>query len=181
VACGPWQAFRGENATNGLEMKTLLNQILILVSLCGLVACAAPGEPQDRVADAEKPRRGDCIHEPSIRGYQVLDEQNLIVEAGRRDYHVELFRRAHGIDSSWGIVFDTPNSRVCESFSEIRFRGPFGAQETVRIRSIRKLTPEEEEDLLIRFGKKEPEIEQTPAPQDVEGADVEELDTDDDE
>ena len=139
-----------------------------------------PGEPQDDRAIADKPRRGDCIHEPSIRGYKVLDEQNLIVEAGRkRSYHVTLFRRAVGLDSAWGIVFDTPNSRVCESFSEIHFRGPFEERETVRIRSIRALTPEEEEHLLIRYGLKEPEIEQTPTPQEVEGADVEELDTDD--
>ena len=49
----------------------------------------------------------------------------------------------------------------------------FGA---IRIESIRELTEAEEEHLLIRFGKKEPEIKQTPAPQEVEGAEVEELD-----
>jgi hypothetical protein len=38
------------------------------------------------------------------------------------------------------------------------------------------LTPEDEEDLLIRFGKKEPEIEQPRQPEEVEGAEVEELD-----
>jgi hypothetical protein len=55
------------------------------------------------------------------------------------------------------------------------FRGHFDG-ESIRITSIRELTPEEEEDLLIRFGKKEPEIKQTPAPHEVEGAEVEELD-----
>ena len=48
--------------------------------------------------------------------------------------------------------------------------------ERINIRSIRQLSPEDLDDLLIRFGKKEPEIEQTPATEDVEGAEVEELD-----
>jgi hypothetical protein len=47
------------------------------------------------------------------------------------------------------------------------FRGHFDG-ESIRITSIRELT--------IRFGKKEPEIKQTPAPHEVEGAEVEELD-----
>ncbi len=51
-------------------------------------------------------------------------------------------------------------------------------KESIRIASIRELSPEDHDDLLIQFGKKEPEIEQTPEPQEVEGAEVEELDTD---
>ena len=113
-----------------------------------------------------------------------MDQQNLLVDAsGRRTYHVVLARRAFGLRSSLAIGFKSPSSRVCDSFSEIVFReNPFDqALETIRIRSIRLLTPDEEEHLLIQFGKKEPEIEQTPAPVDVEGAEVEELDTADNE
>jgi len=50
------------------------------------------------------------------------------------------------------------------------------ANESIHIASIRELTPEDHEDLLIQFGKKEPEFEQTPAPREVKGAEVEELD-----
>ena len=113
-----------------------------------------------------------------------MDEQNLLVDAtGRRTYHVVLVRRAFGLRNSMGIAFRSPSSRICDSFSEIMFHeNPFDEYvETIRIRSIRLLTPEEEEDLLIQFGKKEPEIEQTPAPADVKGAEVEELDTADNE
>ena len=49
--------------------------------------------------------------------------------------------------------------------------------DSIRISSIRELSPEDHEDILIQFGKKKPEIEQTPVPRDVEGAEVEELDT----
>ena len=158
-------------------MKTLLKQLVTLCILSVLSSCAATSNGSDEAAVADGPRRGDCIHEPSIRGYRVLDEQNLIVEAsGRRKYHVVLMRRAFGLRSTWGIVFDSPSSRVCEGFSEIVFRDGFDG-DSIRIARIYELTPEEEEDLLIRFGKKEPEIKQTPVPEDVEGADVEELDT----
>jgi len=76
-----------------------------------------------------------------------------------------------------GIVFDSPTGRICSGFSEVVIGDSFGDRtEAVRIRHIRLLLPEEQEDLLIRFGKKEPEIRQTPVPRDVEGADVEELD-----
>jgi len=51
---------------------------------------------------------------------------------------------------------------------------PMGCKTAWELFSIRH--PEEGQTLLIRFGKKEPEIKQTPAPQEVKGAAVEELD-----
>lgn len=147
-------------------------QLVIVFCLSFLVACSGSEERPD----SESGRRDDCIHEPSIRGYRVLDEQNLIVDAsGRRSYHVVLWRKAYGIRSSWGIAFNSASSRVCAGFSEVLFRGHLDG-ESIRITSIRELTPEEEEYLLIQFGKKEPEIKHTPAPEEVEGAEVEELD-----
>lgn len=153
----------------------MLKQLFVVVIACGLAACASAPTDSDEASGS----RGDCIHQPSIRGYRVLDEQNLLVDAARhKSYHVTLKRRAFGLRSSWAIAFDSPTTRICEGFSEVVFRDQMGP-ERIRIASIRELTPEEEEGLLIRFGKKEPEIEQTPVPQDVKGADVEELDPDD--
>ena len=91
-----------------------------------------------------------------------------------------LQRRARGLQSSWGIAFDSTTTRVCAGFDSLVFKGHLDG-ESVRIASIQELTPEDEEHLLIRFGKKEPEIKHTPSPQDVRGADVEELDPDDSE
>ena len=141
-----------------------------------LLACA--GTPDD--SSHEPKARSDCIRGPSIRGYRVLDERNLIIDAGRRSYHLVLQRRAWGLNSSLGIAFDSTTSRICAGFDEMVFDGHLDG-ESIRIESIRELTPEEEEHLLIRFGKKEPEIEYTPPPRDVKGADVEELDPDGDE
>lgn len=152
-----------------------MKQWIIFICLSVLFGCATSVDEQsDRSS-----RRGDCIHQPSIRGYRVLDEQNLIVSASaRKQYHVALDRRAHGLRSSWAIGFvDGPTGRVCAGFSEIVFNDNVPGLRH-RVVSIKLLTPEEEEDLLIRFGLKEPEVKKMPVPQEVEGADIEELDPD---
>jgi hypothetical protein len=156
----------------------MLKQVVIAFSLGSIVACAGTSEPTDAPDTERSEGRHDCIPQLSIRGYTVLDEQNLIVEgSGRRKYHVVLQRRAFGLRDTLGIAFESPTSQICAGFGEVVFADPFGARaEATRIARIRLLSPEEEEDLLIQFGKKEPEIKQTPAPQEVQGADVEELD-----
>jgi hypothetical protein len=157
-----------------MVIKMLLKQLFVLITLCTLVACAGTDEARDEGSS----RRGDCIHQPSIRGYRVLDEQNLIVDASaRKKYHVALQRRAYGLRSSWAIGFvGSPTGRVCAGFSEVVFNDQMAGP--VRIASIRELTPEQEEGLLIQFGLKEPEVKRMPVPQEVEGADIEELDPD---
>lgn len=158
----------------------LLKQLVIILISSLLLACASTTEEGDQATEERVSRGNDCIHRPSIRGYTVLDEQNLIIEAsGRRNYHVILRRRAHGLRHSLYIDFETTTNRVCAGFDGIKYddgmSGRFGA---IPIRSIQELTEEDHEHLLIQYGKKEPEIEQTPAPQEVKGAEVEELDED---
>ena len=154
----------------------LKKQLVILFISCCLASCAGTGEPSEEGESTAYSGRSDCIYEPSIRGYTVLDESNLVVEAsGRHNYHVALQRRAHGLQSSQGIVFKSSTSRVCAGFDEIVLHDHRGG-ESIRIAAIKELSPEDLEDLLIQYGKKEPEIEQAPATRDVQGAEVEELD-----
>jgi hypothetical protein len=119
----------------------------------------------------------DCISQGSIRDYTVLDDLNLIISAGRSQiYHVELTRRAYGLRSSSAIGFESQTGRVCAGFDELVIDDDGLGPEKIRIGSIRKLTPESEEELLIRFGKIEPKYKQPRQPETVEGAEVEELD-----
>jgi hypothetical protein len=143
-----------------------------------IAACAASPEGSDEGSS----RRNDCIRQSSIRGYRVLDEQNLVVEAaGRRKYHVVLQRRAFGLRNSWSIGFiDSPTGRVCAGFSEIVFDDS-GAGGPIRVAAVRQLTPAQEEALLVRYGLKEPEVKSVTAPWETSGADIEELDPDADE
>jgi hypothetical protein len=156
----------------------LLKQLYITVISCGLVACSSQiGAPSDGKSLGDSVRT-DCIFRSSIRGYTVLDESNLVIEgSGRRKYHMALRRPAFDLRSSSGISFDSSSGRVCAGFSQVIFDGGIGSTESIRIASIRELSPEDHKFLLIQFGKKKPEFEQTPAPRDVKGAEVEELDT----
>jgi len=160
------------------KTQCYIKQLFIIGISSSLIACAGNPSDGERVDSG----RSDCISQPSIRGYTVLNESNLIVSAsGRRQYHMVLHRRAFGLRSNWSIGFKSPTGRVCAGFSELVLDDRFSGGDSIRIASIRGITTEEEEDLLIRFGIKEPEYEHTPEPVDVKGAEVEELDSDADE
>ncbi len=152
-------------------------QMFVLFISCGLVACATS---ESDVLDADYdalPQGSDCIFEGTIRDYRVLDDKNLVVTASaRRKYHIELVHRAFGLRSSWHLGFRSPTSRICPAFSEVIVDDNTGRLEAIRIESIRALSPEEHEALLVHFGKVEPDIEQTPAEEEVDTAEVEELD-----
>lgn len=156
--------------------KRSLKQILIVTLSCSLLSCAATNEEAIEPEDGWETRGGDCISQMSIRDYQVLDESNLIVTGtARRKYHIVLSRRAFGLRSTWRIAFQSSSGQVCSAFSDLIVDDGMGVDK-IRIRSVRQLTPEEHDDLLVRFGKKEPDVKQTPEPVPIEGAEVEELD-----
>ena len=99
----------------------------------------------------------------------------MVTAQANQKYHVELSRRAVGLRSSWKIGFRSTTGRICGSFDDILVDDGFGP-ESIRIAAIRQLTPEEYEELQVRFGKKEPTVKQTPATREIESAEVEELD-----
>lgn len=154
----------------------MLKHIFIMFISCGLFACASSDSGAPAAADEGSRRGSDCISQGTIRDYTALDDSNLIVRgSGKRHYHVELSRPAFGLKSAWQLGFDSRSGQICSSFSDLIIGDSFGG-ERIRIASVRRLTPEDEEDLLIRFGKIKPEQEQPRAPEPVEGAEVEELD-----
>ena len=157
-------------------MNILIKQLVIVVFSSILVACASSDEAADDAQMHSESRRSDCISSGTIRDYRVLDDANLIVSgSSKRKYHVTLRRRANGLRSSWKIGFRSTTGRICANSGELVVDNGMGP-ERIRIAAIRQLTPEEHEALLVRFGKIEPEIEPTPAPVELESAEVEELD-----
>ena len=158
-------------------MKHVLKQCVLVFFSGSLLACATPGEPSaDASLDEDRGGR-DCISQSSIRDYQVLDESNLIVTEGvKRKYHVVLSRRAFGLRSTWQIGFHSMSNRICAGMADLVYNDTISRGESIRIHSIREIDPDELDDLLVRFGKKEPDVTQAPAQDDVKGAEVEELD-----
>ncbi len=156
--------------------KPFFKQLVIVFYSSGLVACASTSEPPGDGSYAAEPAGSDCISQASVRDYKVLDDTNLIVTAGAsRKYHVLLSRRATNLRSSRAIAFDSATGRICSNFSDLIVDSGFRS-DRIRITSVRRLTPEDEDDLLIRFGKKEPEYVEPRQTQPVDGAEVEELD-----
>jgi len=157
-------------------MKVYYKQSFIVITLGILLGCSSTEEADSGPTSETVSRHSDCISKGSIRDYRVLDDSNLIVTAGAsRRYHVALSRKAFGLRSTLGIAFESSSGRVCGGFDRLIVDDAFGP-ESIRIAAIRRLTPEQENDLLVRFGLREPEYEQPRQPEKVEGAEVEELD-----
>jgi hypothetical protein len=153
-----------------------IKQLVIVLCLCVLGACASTEQGSSESSPGRESTGSDCISQGSIRDYTVLDNANLLVTSGvNRKYHVELSRAAHNLRVGNAIGFQSQSGRICDRFSDVVVNDGFGV-EKIRIRSVRRLSAQSEEDLLIRFGKIEPEIEQARPPNDVQGAEVEELD-----
>lgn len=153
-----------------------IKQYIIIVFASVLLACAGTRESSQDGATGGSTGRLDCISTGTIRDYRVLDDANLVVTGnGNRKYHVWLSRRAVGLRTSWKIGFRSTSGRICGGFDDILVDDGFGAEQ-IRIAGIRQLTPEDYNELMVRFGKIEPTVEPAPAPESVEGAEVEELD-----
>ena len=153
-----------------------LKQYFIVFSSSILFACAGAPESSQDGESGGPAGRSDCISTGTIRDYRVLDDANLVVTGnGNRKYHVWLSRRAVGLRTSGKIGFRSTSGRICGGFDDILVDDGFGP-ERIRISGIRQLTPEDYNELLVRFGKIEPAVEPAPAPESVEGAEVEELD-----
>jgi hypothetical protein len=151
-------------------------QLIIIFFSCIVSACAGSGETVTEEAYDKHPAASDCISPGTIRDYRVLDDSNLIVTAGgNRKHHITLSRRAPGLRSSWSLGFRSISGQICTGFGEVVIDDGMG-RETIRIASIRRVSPEEIDALLVRLGTKEPEHKPAMAPKEIEGAEVEELD-----
>ncbi len=121
-------------------------------------------------------RGSDCISIRTIRDYTVLDDKNLLIWASaKRPYFVRLSSRAWGLRGSFQLGTVSRDDRLCPYGGDALVVGSAG-RDSARIASIRRIRPEEADWLLVRFGKKDPAEEQTPAPEPLESAEVEELD-----
>jgi hypothetical protein len=157
-------------------MKNIIKQYVTVAIACNvLIACAGTGAPNELGRDVNY-SASDCISIRTIRDYTPLDKSTLLIEgAGKRTYLVQLLQPAIELRSSYGIGFSSRDDWLC----------PYGGDEIVieslsrerlRIRSISHLSDEQVEDVLIRYGKKDPDTEQAPVPADeIKGAEVEEL------
>lgn len=151
-----------------------MKQSFILIISSIFVACAGTGEPESTASRDIDSGGSDCILIRTVRDYTPLDDRNLLIWGpGKRAYHVTLFRPAFELRSSFQMSFSSRDDQLCPYGGDRVVFGSF-SPDSIGIQSITRLNAEQADELLIRYGRKEPE-QQAPAPADVAGAEVEEL------
>ena len=156
-------------------LKTAIKQLIIISFSCVIAACASTDDGgTDPRADMDY-RGSDCILIPTIRDYTPLDDTNLLIWGpAKRGYYVTLIRPAFDLRSSFRMGFSSRDDQLCPFGGDGIVVGSLNREE-IGIRAISRVNEEQAEQLLIRYGHKEPAEQQAPAPKDVKGAEVEEL------
>ena len=166
---------RAAELTRRGYMKKYTYQLLAILIASALSSFAAAQDGPRKQLDDLDLRGSDCILIRTIRDYTPLDDRNLLVWGpGKRGYFVTLIRPAFGMRSSFRLGFSSRDDQLCPFGGDAIVFGD-GPHEQVRVRSISRVDKEQAEELMIRFGKKEPAENPTPDPARVEGAEVEEL------
>ena len=98
----------------------------------------------------------------------------LMKGSGNRSYLVTLMTPAIDMRSSFQLGFISRDDTLCPYGGDRLIFGP-SSNYDVMIRGISRLTSDQADELLIRYGKKAPEEQQDQAPPEVKGAEVEEL------
>jgi predicted small secreted protein len=156
-------------------MKRPIKQLVILLISCVLLASCATVEEDSGLGRDIDFTGSDCISIRTVRDYTPLDRSTLLIEGGgRRSYLVTLVSPSFELRSSFRLGFSSRDDWLCPYGGD---RIVFGGMpnDSTMIRGISRVTAEQVEELLIRYGKKEPDEQQDEAPPELEGADVEEL------
>ena len=155
--------------------KDLIKQSLAVFFSCILLSFSAAAEEQDKLPRDLDLHGSDCIWIRTIRDYTPLSRDSLLIHSsGKRSYFVSLLTPSFGVGSSFQIGTVSRDDRLCPYGGDAIIFDRFSRDES-RIRSISRVTPQQVEELLIRYGKKDPGDTEDPAPPEVTGAEVEEL------
>ena len=157
-------------------MKYYIKQYFIVFISCNFgIMGAALADPESE-QDALELNGSDCIWVHSIRDYTPLDAKHLLIWAGRdKPYLVRLVQQSRDMKTGYAMSVQSRDGQLCPYGGDALIFGMAPAY-PVRIRSIDRLTVDQANDILARFGKRPDTEPTTPAPRELKGADVEELD-----
>ena len=155
--------------------KDLIKQFFTGFISCILLSISATAEEADRLPEDLDLNGSDFIWTRTIRDYTPLGRDSLLIHAsGKRSYYVRLLGASLGLKSSFQLGTRSRDDRLCPYGGDSIIFDRFSGGEA-RIHSISRVTPQQVEQLMIRYGKKDPGDIQDPAPPELNGAEVEEL------
>jgi hypothetical protein len=155
--------------------KNLTKQLIVIIISCSLLPVFGVAEEAERLPDDLDLNGSDCIWIRTIRDYTPLSRDSLLIHAsGKRSYFVRLLAPGFGLKSSFQLGTRSRDDQLCPYGGDSLIFDDLPGGE-VRIQAISRVTPDQVEQLLIRYGKKEPSDTEDPALPEVKGAEVEEL------
>lgn len=164
---------KGTRACHAALKESLMKSALLwftTLTALQLAACAGTPAGDDGVG---RGRATDCIFGRTITDWTPLDNENLILFAGRRrPYHVQLTRAAFGLARDFVIGVYDRDGRVCPFGGDAIIVRGGGIDERITISSIRRLTEEQLQQVYVDFGIEEPVIVET-TPIELEETDTE--------
>jgi hypothetical protein len=129
------------------------------VALAGAL-CACAQTPATSGAEGSS-TYDDCFFASALHDWRPLDDENLILFAsGRRPYHVELVRPAMGLSFAVTIGVYDRDGRIC-SFGGDAIIVDGVIPDRITIRSIRRLTDAQLDELYVQFGIRAPVVIET--------------------
>jgi hypothetical protein len=106
-----------------------------------LAGCAADGRaPRADAASAPPPRAGECFDPAFARSWHFVDDDELLVDAGRRKFRIRLAEMCFSLGTSPALVFrgDYVSNRVCGGVGEYVVVG----RDRCRIQSVERIDDE---------------------------------------
>ncbi len=159
----------------GFKVKLFIKQLLIPLTSGIFLANFTIAEEREVLPEDIDLHGSDCISIRLIRDYTPLSRDSLLIHAsGKRSYYVRLLTPNFGLKSSFQLATRSRDDRLCPYGGDAIIVDSMPGGEA-RIQSISRVTPDQVEQLLIRYGKKEPGDTEDPAPPEISGAEVEEL------
>ena len=158
-----------------MKILVFIKQSVIVATSCVLVSSCATVEEDSGLGKDIDFSGSDCISIRTIRDYTPLDRSTLLIEgSGKRNYLVTLAGPSFELRSSFRLGFSSRDGWLCPYGGDRLVLGGLSNEE-VMIRGVSRITADQADELLLRYGKKMPEEQPDQAPPDVTGAEVEEL------
>ncbi|HTP39087.1 MAG TPA: DUF6491 family protein [Steroidobacteraceae bacterium] len=130
-------------------MKSL--PIALMIAATGFAGCASTPPPPA----AALPGTAACIFATSLRDWQVLDNQTLLVHApmGNKPYLIKLFAPVTTLAYQETLAFEDGdhNDRLCSTGDSVLVGGSIPDRSPIA--AVRLLTPEEARSLVASYRK----------------------------